>query len=494
MERWGGVIDTAAVTREHVPNEPRTERLPNWVAPVAIVAIVVAVYARTIGYGFRLDDYVLARRWGATETIKTFWGPFDTLNFNDPYYRPLVSVSFALDWRVWGTAKWGYHLTNLALHVLVTLGVWRLIKRTTVPGWAAFAGAVAFGVIASNVATVLYMGERSDSLAALFVVGGLIMLGRYHADRRTRDLVAVNLALVLAVLSKEVGVALVPMALLFWWYLETERTADERAMASESAAHQPRDRRNGLVGHLLGQISLLWHGLTRKDGRRGWLLVGAPLIVVTAGYLAYRTAVMPAGSLGGRFNEGDNPARSLVYGVYYTFKGVPFSIASTTLLPLVAFFGLAIVLQPRSPNLRVVLLGAALVAGGVLPLTFNGGVDPRLLYVAEIGMAVAIAGALAMLGQAVTSARASRPSLATPIAIVACGVTAVAALAIGVTLVRSQNEYRPGSALLISHEVELWQNLTPQQIARMPAEYVEEIRSDLVDAGYDPDALTASGG
>ncbi len=487
MERWGGVIDTAAVTQEQAPNESRATRLPSWVAPVAIVAIVVAVYARTIGYGFRLDDYVLARRWGAGETVKTFWGPFDTLNYNDPYYRPLVSVSFALDWRVWGTAKWGYHLTNLALHLIVTLGVWRLIKRTSVPGWAAFAGAVAFGVIASNVATVLYMGERSDSLAAVFVVGGLLMLARYHDSRRTRDLVLVNVALVLAVLSKEIGVALVPMALLLWWYLETERTAAERDTDGSAAAP-------GLLRHLTGQVSLLWTGLIRRDGRRSWLLVAAPLIIVTGAYLAYRTAVMPAGSLGSRFNEGDNPVRSLVYGMYYTFKGVPFSIAATTLLPLLAFFALAIVLQPRSANLRVVLLGAALIAGGVLPLTFNGGVDPRLLYVAEIGMAVALAGALAMLGQAVTTARASRPALSIPIALVACGITAVLALAMTVTLVRAQNEYQPGSALLIEHEVELWQKLTPAQLARMPAEYVAEIRSDLVDAGYDPDALAASGG
>ncbi len=50
-----------------------------------------------------------------------FWGePMSSVSSHKSY-RPLTVLSFRLNYLVHGRSPWGYHLVNIALHVLVTL-------------------------------------------------------------------------------------------------------------------------------------------------------------------------------------------------------------------------------------------------------------------------------------------------------------------------------------------------------------------------------------
>ena len=95
------------------------DRRPPWRAwlqrwsPVLLAAFVFALFARTFSYGYYLDDHEFARPWTTRQVLNAFAGPFDPLRIQPDYYRPFVGVSFALDWKVWGYTKWGYHLTNV---------------------------------------------------------------------------------------------------------------------------------------------------------------------------------------------------------------------------------------------------------------------------------------------------------------------------------------------------------------------------------------------
>src|SRR5436189_192212 len=48
--------------------------------------------------------------------------------------RPLVNVSFALDYALWGARPFGFHLTNLLLHILNVLLLFRLARSIAVDG------------------------------------------------------------------------------------------------------------------------------------------------------------------------------------------------------------------------------------------------------------------------------------------------------------------------------------------------------------------------
>lgn len=60
-----------------------------------------------------------------------FYKPFFS---ETPYYRPLLIASFIIDYQLWGTKPFGYHFTNLLLHIsnalLVYLFILILLKRS----------------------------------------------------------------------------------------------------------------------------------------------------------------------------------------------------------------------------------------------------------------------------------------------------------------------------------------------------------------------------
>jgi hypothetical protein len=394
-------------------------------------------------------------------------GPFDPTNYNDAYFRPLSSLSFALEWNLWGTNLWGYHLVNMALHAVAAVCVWALLRRVRVPWWAALSGAAFFVLVPSNVATVVYIAERTDAMVAIALCLGMLSLHRFHRTGGARWLVWMNVAYVVALLAKEVATAMVPFAIVFWWYLQLERTP-------------PADGRTSFWRHWVGEGRLAWRALADRDGWGDWLRIVGPLAAVTIVYLAYRGVVMPSNSFADRFGETQNPVSALVGGLNSVVKGVPWEIRALPYLPIIAAFVVGFALAPRARAWRVVVLGLGFAVGGVLPLSFSGGVEPRLLYVAEIGMATAVAGLIAVYAEAVARVRDAGRHVGAVVALVALvGLGVVGSVA--VSQVDAQDVYRPGGRLSLEKDLLIWEN--DAALARVAPENVDRIRAHLLEAG-----------
>ncbi len=290
-------LDGEPIAGEHRPQvgqgRGRSERWERW-AWVLLVAFVAAVFARTIRFGLFQDDYVLARPWSRAEVFDAFHGPFDPTNYITAYFRPLSSLSFALDWHLWGTNIWGYHLVNVSLHAAAVVCVWALLRRVRVPWWAAVVGAGFFALVPANVATAVYIAERTDAMVAIAICLGMLSLYRFHRTGGARWLVWMNLAYVVGLLAKEEATAIVPFAIVFWLYLQLERTP-------------PDDAITGIWRHWENEARLVWRAVADRAGRGAWLRIVGPLVAVTVVYLAYRQIVMPAGSFTNRLGETQNP-------------------------------------------------------------------------------------------------------------------------------------------------------------------------------------------
>ena len=115
----------------------------------------------------------------------------------------------------------------------------------------------------------------------------------------------------------------------------------------------------------------------------------------------------------------------------------------------------------------------------VAPLSFSGGVEPRLLYGAQLGLAMVVAAAADIVADTVREGQWAkrRAILVGCIGLATIGVV----VTVGRAVVDTQDLYRPGSEFKLDFDQRLWDR--PEQIALMPPEYVDEIGQRLYEAG-----------
>lgn len=216
-------------------------------ALLAIAAAIVAVYANGLGGGFVLDSralvlenpWVHAATWTNVRALLThdYWEPFATGGL----YRPLTTLSYLANHAVLGNGDrpFGYHATNLALHLacvgLVYALVWHLAGRQR----PAVVAAALFGLHPVATEAVTYVVGRADLLAALGVLGGLLCHVRGSADPRHRApwLLGLVVSATVAVFSKETGVVLLPLMAAYDLLVRSRRgTASTRGLVTDYVA------------------------------------------------------------------------------------------------------------------------------------------------------------------------------------------------------------------------------------------------------------------
>jgi Flp pilus assembly protein TadD len=181
-----------------------------------LILLCVLVFWPMFSNGFVWDDLVFIRDNAA---IRGLWPPARFLDAPPGMgQRPLLMLSYALDFRLYGLQPWGYHLTNLLLHFLCVLGVVFLGKALFKNRPAAlFAGAL-FAVHPGHAEAVISFLGRSDLLATAFLLWGFLA---YLGSQKARGLIRGGLygmslaAFALACLSKDTA-AVFPALLLLW--------------------------------------------------------------------------------------------------------------------------------------------------------------------------------------------------------------------------------------------------------------------------------------
>jgi tetratricopeptide (TPR) repeat protein len=171
------------------------------------------------------DDYVSANpTLRTTEGLRAIWlDPTAT-----PQYYPLVHTSYWLEYRLWGLAPAGYHVTNLALHAAATVVLWRVLLLLGISG-APLVAAI-FAVHPVHVESVAWITERKNVLSGVLYLSGMLAYLHLALDTpagqgRLRQYIVAFSFFVLALLSKTVTATL-PAALLvlivwkrgrLWW-------------------------------------------------------------------------------------------------------------------------------------------------------------------------------------------------------------------------------------------------------------------------------------
>ena len=108
--------------------------------------------------------------------------------------RPIVRLSFALNYAWGGTDVTGYHLFNIAVHIVCTLLFFFLVRtvlmRWTTGDWPRIAVGVAlwsalvWTLHPLNTGTVTYISARSESLMAMWYLSTLLAAMQAHGSQR----------------------------------------------------------------------------------------------------------------------------------------------------------------------------------------------------------------------------------------------------------------------------------------------------------------------
>jgi protein O-mannosyl-transferase len=140
--------------------------------------------------------------------------------------RPLVNLTFALNYAMSGLEVWSYHATNLAIHFLAALALFGLVRRALMlPAIALrfresaleIAGTVAvlWAVHPLQTESVSYLSQRAEALMGLFYLLTLYAFVRSVEGGEARWLVMSVAACLAGMASKEVMVSAPLMVLLF---------------------------------------------------------------------------------------------------------------------------------------------------------------------------------------------------------------------------------------------------------------------------------------
>lgn len=193
----------------------------DWRGPRATVIVALAaagLYLNTWGHGFHYDDFHSLVNNPHIRTLAEvpafFLDPsLFSANPESAMYRPVLLVSYALNYAAGGLQPAGYHLANALIHGINAGLVHRLLLALG-QGGLALPAAFIFGLSPVNAEAVNYVSSRSELLMASFFL--LACLAHLRGGRGWGP---VGLgAGVLALLTKSVAAVLVPVLALCQWF------------------------------------------------------------------------------------------------------------------------------------------------------------------------------------------------------------------------------------------------------------------------------------
>lgn len=120
----------------------RRKSVLQFVSVAAIIGVVMGTYWHITRYGLiGFDSYPIiltSRVQSVGDLVGNFTEKLMDGRYTGDFYRPLLNLSFALDYAAWGLRPLGYQLTNLALFAGCALALYGLVRRLTGRGsWLA---------------------------------------------------------------------------------------------------------------------------------------------------------------------------------------------------------------------------------------------------------------------------------------------------------------------------------------------------------------------
>jgi tetratricopeptide (TPR) repeat protein len=125
-----------------------------------------------------------------------------------PYYRPIFTIYLMILWKLFGAWAPGWHLLNIAVHMLAVYLVFLVIERIAKDSRISAIGSLVFALHPLRSESVAWISGVTDPILAVFLIGSFYFYIRYRDEGEARLLIYSLVLFVFAAFSKEPAVAL----------------------------------------------------------------------------------------------------------------------------------------------------------------------------------------------------------------------------------------------------------------------------------------------
>jgi len=187
-----------------------------------LIAISFAVYFNSLGNGFVFDDQLLIDDQAyILRDFKNVFSSASSFVFQDKtsagFYRPILVLSYFIDYHLGGGAPFSFHLTNILIHfisiILVAYAAF-MIFGEAFP--ALLAGSI-FALHPAQSEAVAWISGRNDPLLTVFILLSFIFFAKYRENNSRILLVVSIMTFLLALFTKE-SALIFPVVLLGYDY------------------------------------------------------------------------------------------------------------------------------------------------------------------------------------------------------------------------------------------------------------------------------------
>jgi tetratricopeptide (TPR) repeat protein len=151
-----------------------------WVTFAILIGIIFLVYSNSFKGDFVYDDIFLIKENPIIKDLslapKIFISPmWDSSQSSAQFYRPILILSFALNYAIGKLDPISYHILNVLIHIANVLLVTKLFYLLCRQLPLALGVGLLFGLHPINTEAVAWISGRGDLLSAFFSLGALIL-------------------------------------------------------------------------------------------------------------------------------------------------------------------------------------------------------------------------------------------------------------------------------------------------------------------------------
>ncbi|MEN8118682.1 MAG: tetratricopeptide repeat protein, partial [Bacteroidota bacterium] len=184
---------------------------------------VIIIYARTSNFEFvNIDDNSLIIENPTVVNPDIPYSDCFKRMIGGVHYKPLVFLSWKLEYNLWGNSPWHFHTINWILHLLNTILLFYILirlfshlydsyKKTL---FSAFFVTLLFTVNPLRIESVAWATERKDVLFGFFFLAGWLLYLNYLDKKNYLFLILGAVFYLLSGLSKSMGLTLLAVVLL----------------------------------------------------------------------------------------------------------------------------------------------------------------------------------------------------------------------------------------------------------------------------------------